>query len=63
VHQTRVNTRENDTRPGRTRTSDLFRVKEKLTNVSNNFESTDGNRSRWKYMDSRVVVYPVVYHE
>ena len=30
VHQTRVNTRENDGRPGRTRTSDLFRVKEAL---------------------------------
>ena len=41
----------------------LCRDSEPLASVFNNFESTDGNRSRWKYAKNKVTVYPVVYHD
>jgi hypothetical protein len=46
-----------------TRTRGLCRDSEKLTSIFNDFESTDGNASHWKYVVSRTNVYHDVYHE
>jgi hypothetical protein len=46
-----------------TRTPDLYRVKEQLTNIFNNFESTDGTVSHWKYSVREIIVYHDVYHD
>jgi hypothetical protein len=52
---------ENNGRPGRTRTSDLFRVNEQLTSIFNNLESTDGIVSHGKYVVDNLIVYHDVY--
>ena len=46
-----------------TRTRGLCRDSEKLISIFNDFESTDGNASHWKYVVSKANVYHDVYHE
>lgn len=41
----------------------LCRDSEQLTSIFNDFESTDGNASHWKYAVSKTNVYRNVYHE
>jgi hypothetical protein len=45
-----------------TRTPDLYRVNERLTDIFNNLESADGNASQRKYVLSKDTVYHDVYH-
>ena len=45
-----------------TRTRGLCRDSEKLTSIFNDFESTDGNASHWKYVVSKGNVYHDGYH-
>jgi hypothetical protein len=46
-----------------TRTRGLCRDSEQLTSIFNDFESTDGNASHWKYVVSKANVYHDVYQQ
>jgi hypothetical protein len=46
-----------------TRTRGLCRDSEKSTSIFNDFESTDGDASHWKYVVSKTSVYRDVYRE
>ena len=46
-----------------TRTRGLCRDSERLTSIFNDFESTDGDVSHWKYAVGEAIVYRDVYHD